>query len=661
MLHAPNSEAQHKAASVGPRPAVPAERELHPRLSTSISGYATFAASSRASSKGIPRQVAVLHHAYGNQALLRMLSRSLQVSDGAAGVLQRKCECGGSSGEGGECAECQQKREEGLTAGASGVQRKLIVNQPGDAYEQEADRIADQVMRMTDPIGVQAPVSQTATATSLQRQCACGGSGESAGECPACKADREGSLQHAAGRAGSVDSAPPIVHEVLRSPGQPLDTATRAFMEQRFGHDFSRVRLHTDAKGAQSARDLGALAYTVGNDVVFSAGHYAPRTRDGQHLLAHELTHTLQQADRSGVAATPFQAKLSVGGPGVHYNVTRMADSATPVVQRQAPSQPDLPSPLGKAATCSVDPFKLARALKGDKDAALDVLNCCESGLHPLPKGCTKDVIDGLRKILGKKPGDTTKCPPGFHPGKSKEFQGQCCRDGTDIESEQNCCPGGRIAPLTGVCCKEGEIPEGDKCAPPPPAPSPTLPDLCPPEWRTPFGLKCCPPPLVPGPFDCVTQVVPPPSGPAKPPPSTPAVAPPVVAPVFFNFDRPHGGEGLSALDSCLTGEGKTNLNALIAQLRANASFKVQLVGRASPEGTSEYNLALGGRRARMVADALADAGIAASRIGDAPGGSFPAGCQTLGAGLKSCGEIGASGEGDRQVVPTLFAVGSSP
>jgi len=134
-----------------------------------------------------------------------------------------------------------------------------------------------------------------------------------------------------------------------------------------------------------------------------------------------------------------------------------------------------------------------------------------------------------------------------------------------------------------------------------------------------------------------------------------------VVAPVFFNFDRPHTGEGLSTLDSCLTGEGKTNLNALIAQLRANANFTVQLVGRASPEGTSEYNMALGGRRARMVADALAVAGIARSRIGDAPGGGFPAGCQTLGAGLKSCGEIGSSGERDRQVAPTLFAVGSLP
>jgi hypothetical protein len=134
-----------------------------------------------------------------------------------------------------------------------------------------------------------------------------------------------------------------------------------------------------------------------------------------------------------------------------------------------------------------------------------------------------------------------------------------------------------------------------------------------------------------------------------------------VVAPVFFNFDRPHTDEGLSALDSCLTAEGKSNLNNLIAQLRANASLNVQLVGRASPEGTSEYNLTLGGRRARMVADALAAAGIATSRIGDAPGSSLPAGCQTLGKGLKSCGEIGSSGERDRQVSPTLFAVGSSP
>ena len=76
--------------------------------------------------------------------------------------------------------------------------------------------------------------------------------------------------------------APPIVQDVLRSPGRPLDAPTQAFMEPRFGQDFSGVRVHTDAKAAESARAVNALAYTVGRDVVFSAGWYAPGTSDGK-------------------------------------------------------------------------------------------------------------------------------------------------------------------------------------------------------------------------------------------------------------------------------------------------------------------------------------------------------------------------------------------
>ncbi len=88
---------------------------------------------------------------------------------------------------------------------------------------------------------------------------------------------------------------PPIVNEVLHSPGQPLDTATRAFMEPRFGHDFGKVRVHTDARAAESALAVNALAYTLGRDVVFGAGQYNISTTEGKRLLAHELTHVVQQ------------------------------------------------------------------------------------------------------------------------------------------------------------------------------------------------------------------------------------------------------------------------------------------------------------------------------------------------------------------------------
>jgi hypothetical protein len=85
------------------------------------------------------------------------------------------------------------------------------------------------------------------------------------------------------------------VREVLTSPGQPLDSATRGFMERRFGRDLCDIRVHTDEDAAKSAQAVNAYAYTVGHHVVFGANQYAPATEDGRHLLAHELTHSIQQ------------------------------------------------------------------------------------------------------------------------------------------------------------------------------------------------------------------------------------------------------------------------------------------------------------------------------------------------------------------------------
>lgn len=99
---------------------------------------------------------------------------------------------------------------------------------------------------------------------------------------------------------GSARSAfaPRVVHDVLRSPGQPLDSNTRAFFEPRFGHDFSNVRVHTDGKAAESAQAVSAHAYTAGRDVVFGHGQYSPSTAEGRKLLGHELTHVVQQGFR---------------------------------------------------------------------------------------------------------------------------------------------------------------------------------------------------------------------------------------------------------------------------------------------------------------------------------------------------------------------------
>jgi hypothetical protein len=102
-------------------------------------------------------------------------------------------------------------------------------------------------------------------------------------------------VQRRATSPAEPTTVPPIVHEVLHSHGQPLDKETRAYMEPRLGHDFSQVRVHTDGYASQSARAVNAFAYTVGKDIVFASGQYSPATSSGKRLLAHELTHVVQQ------------------------------------------------------------------------------------------------------------------------------------------------------------------------------------------------------------------------------------------------------------------------------------------------------------------------------------------------------------------------------
>jgi hypothetical protein len=127
----------------------------------------------------------------------------------------------------------------------------------------------------------------------LQRKCACGTHAPAEGECASCKRWR---MQRKSAGERSVDAIPASVHRVLQSSGEPLDPRTRTAMESGFGQDFSHVRVHLDSAAAESAHAVSALAYTVGHDVVFARGQYAPGTTMGRHLIAHELAHTVQQA-----------------------------------------------------------------------------------------------------------------------------------------------------------------------------------------------------------------------------------------------------------------------------------------------------------------------------------------------------------------------------
>jgi hypothetical protein len=125
----------------------------------------------------------------------------------------------------------------------------------------------------------------------LQRKCGCGGA------CGGCA--QKNKLRRSATGPAAHEHVPPIVHDVVRSAGRPLDPASRAFFEPRFQHDFSRVRVHADGRAADSASAVQARAYTLGSSIVFGANAYAPQTDHGRHLLAHELTHVVQQNDHA--------------------------------------------------------------------------------------------------------------------------------------------------------------------------------------------------------------------------------------------------------------------------------------------------------------------------------------------------------------------------
>ena len=173
------------------------------------------------------------------------------------GLLQRKCACGGETVAGGECAECARKK--------GTLQRKLRIGEVNDPLEHEADRVADQVMSQS---------AETAIGHSPPR------------------------IQRLRNSGGDFEGeVPDSVTRTLAGSGRPLDASLRQIFEPRFGRDFSGVRVHQGGLAEQSARDVNARAYTVGNDIVLGAGEYVAGSATGQRLLAHELTHVVQQGN----------------------------------------------------------------------------------------------------------------------------------------------------------------------------------------------------------------------------------------------------------------------------------------------------------------------------------------------------------------------------
>jgi hypothetical protein len=184
------------------------------------------------------------------------------------------CACGGG------CPRCLS---------TAGIQKKLTISTPDDPLEREADHIAEAVT--TNDASSAVSKATAGPRHLLQRACACGGRGD--GD---CTCDEGSPLLRAATATQAAPRAPPSIASALSSAGEPLPASLRAEFEPRFGHDFSGVRVHKGALAARSASDVSALAYTVGQDMAFATGQYAPETAAGRRLIAHELAHVVQQS-----------------------------------------------------------------------------------------------------------------------------------------------------------------------------------------------------------------------------------------------------------------------------------------------------------------------------------------------------------------------------
>ena len=338
-------------------------------------------------------------------------------------LLQRKCACGGTPGRSGECAECARKRRLGL-------QTQLRINTPGDSFEREADRVADRVMAPEAPGAIRHAPPQIQRAAAAQSP------------------------------VGQAEAVPASVGQALSGPGQPLEPALRQDMAERIGHDFSRVRVHTDGAAARSARELNAHAYTVGRDVVFGAGQFAPDTSAGRRLLAHELTHVVQQEggghpqlQRQMAGCQPLiPAPAQAAGVGIAVHRAIEADFATratgiPANQVRIPGASAAPSRT--QGICGRDEGSIKPQTVGGQagDGIPDLARIGSGGvlqvaeIKPATEPCLVDGETQLERYIDQ--------------GNARDAEQQSWRDSLGIKT---------VSPMLAESYPAPTLPFGDRC-----------------------------------------------------------------------------------------------------------------------------------------------------------------------------------------------------
>ncbi|HVB21512.1 MAG TPA: DUF4157 domain-containing protein [Ktedonobacteraceae bacterium] len=449
------------------------------------------------------------------------------------------------------------------------------------------------------------PVQVRSTAHSVLQRCS---NGVECAECKAKREQHEGKLQRAAVNAAPAlaNGVPPVVHSVLNSPGHTLDSGTRSFMEPRFGHNFSGVRVHTDSRAAESARSVNALAYTVGQHVAFGQGQYKPDTLAGKQLLAHELTHTIQQSMGQASAINRASA-LQISEPHDSYEHEAdarvrqvMAGATTNRVYQQV--QVGAVTPLHRQILQRQEDDPKAQEKEKPKKSTIPTIPIpvfdefdpmiIVPDVVPGIGGSTMklsdlrkavDVLQGKQSITKQGPGFCEKF--GMEEAQFGDVKGLCCPK--YIRSKEKCCSYKNLDLLQARCCTPQEIQFQGRCIKPQPVPSTPV---------SPFPLK--PQPGSPSPQKSLPGSLPPPQS------SGPVAAHQSLVIDHFIVDKDTIPNGFDA-----------QLDHVALLLKASPEMEVYIEGYTDSTFTADYNTALSKRRAASVKRALIDRGVKAAHL----------------------------------------------
>lgn len=507
-------------------------------------------------------------------------------------------------------AEKKQGAETSSSFFKAPVQPKLSINNPNDQYERQADHMADKIMRMEMPLRKKGNEDLSVTANTevnaLQRKCA---------ECEEEEKLQRKEMNNSGGSSGNLlENYTGNLGGGLSLPGEVRD-----FYEPRFGHDFSDVKIYTDAAASESAQSINALAYTTGNNIVFNTGQYNPASTGGRQLLAHELTHVVQQQSMTGrsVMRQPKKEKPSssiIDEIKKNPLFKKLPKSAQDKIIEELESVPE----------------KIAQEVA---DRVIDSLNVDDN----LKEGLKKAVEAIIDKLKGK-PKKFDPCIPPFHSAGSSKFKGMCCSE--TIENEATCCPPQRVSAKDKRCCKTGEDLIDNACvkrSKTEPVPLP-----CPGNKPKTLDGQCCVPPKVSNLLTCID----PPGPQPTPPPPQPQPVIGKISNIGFNKDAPQSWYAPSAsFSASVTSDGKANFTDLVSFLKQNPSLDIQIQGHASsekPKSDPDYNQKLTDRRVKLIMVELQKKGIDNSRLKNIPNDASSTGCVELVVGVLSCGDVQA-------------------